>query len=198
VRRERSQLLQAIVSVLLIAAATVVYYVIPVPAHIREGSWIILFSCGVVVLGLLIVLAVARLLRAGEQARVRGLVLLLTLSVLFFSYADESVARLPGQFVSLSTKTDALYFNVSTLATVGFGDVHAVGQLARVAVTLQIVFNLIFLGAAVSVIASFFRTRARGRYTGGSGTSGSASGPSAAGPSATGGADHAAEPDVPR
>ena len=42
--------------------------------------------------------------------------LLLTVTVLFFSYADEAVAELPDQFVSLSTKTDALYFNISTLA----------------------------------------------------------------------------------
>ncbi len=111
-------------------------------------------------LGALIVLAVRRLLMAGEQARIRGLVLLLTLTVLFFSWADDSVAALPGQFADLHDKTDALYFNISTLATVGFGDVHPVGQLARAAVTLQIVFNLVFLGAALSMIAGFFRTRA--------------------------------------
>ncbi|HTA09294.1 MAG TPA: potassium channel family protein [Streptosporangiaceae bacterium] len=186
--RQPSQVRRAIVSALLIAAATAVYYQIPVPGRMREVSWGILFSCGVVVLGLLILLTVARLLRAGEQARIRVLVLLLTLTVLFFSWADESVARLPDQFVSLSTKTDALYFNVSTLATVGFGDVHPVGQLARSAVTLQIIFNLIFLGTAVSVISGFFRTRARRRVPGGSGTGGSGSGGSAAG-----GPEHAPE-----
>jgi voltage-gated potassium channel len=178
----RSQLTRAIVSVLLIAALTAVYYQIPVPGRMREGSWIVMFSCGVVVLGLLILFAVRRLLRAGEQARIRGLVLLLTVTVLFFSWADESVAHLPSQFVSLTNKTDALYFNISTLATVGFGDVHPAGQLARAAVTLQIVFNLVFLGTAVSMISGFFRARAQGRLQGGS---------AAAGP------DHAAEPDVP-
>ncbi len=178
----RSQLRDAIVTLLLIAAATAVYYQIPVPGRMREDSWIILFGCGLVVLAVLILLAGARLLRAGEQARIRGLVLALTVTVLFFSWADESVAMLPDQFVQLSTKTDALYFNISTLATVGFGDVHPVGQLARAAVTLQIVFNLVFLGAAVSVISGYFRTRARGRLPSGS---------------AAGGADHAAEPEVP-
>jgi voltage-gated potassium channel len=192
VRRQRSQTTRAIVSALLIAAATAVYYQIPVPGRMREVSWGILFSSGVVVLGLLIVLAVIRLVRAGEQARIRVLVLLLTVTVLFFSYADESVAKLPDQFVSLSSKTDALYFNVSTLATVGFGDVHPIGQLARAAVTLQIIFNLIFLGAAVSIISGFFRTRARRAAPGGSATGGSATGGSA-----TGGPQHATEPEVP-
>ena len=45
----------------------------------------------------------------------------------------------------------------------GFGDVHPVGQLARAAVTLQIVFNIVFLGAALSLISGLFRTRAMGR-----------------------------------
>jgi voltage-gated potassium channel len=142
---------------------TAIYYVLPVPGRMREASWAVMFSCGLVVLGLLIVLAIRRLLRASEVSRVRGLVLLLCLTVLFFSWADKSVAALPGQFVSLGTKTDALYFNVSTLATVGFGDVHPVGQLARAAVTLQIVFNLVFIGMGVAVITGFMRERARKR-----------------------------------
>ena len=37
----------------------------------------------------------------------------------------------PGQIEELHTRTDALYFTLSTMATVGYGDVHAVGQAAR-------------------------------------------------------------------
>jgi hypothetical protein len=143
------------------AALTAVYYLIPVPGKMRESSWAVLFFVGAGVLGALILATVRRLLRAGEDARMLGLVLLLTLTVLFFSWCDASVAELHGQFIELHDKTDALYFNVSTLATVGFGDVHPVGVLARAAVTVQIVFNLVFLGAAVSLISSFFRRRAQ-------------------------------------
>jgi voltage-gated potassium channel len=166
----QSQLRRLIGTVLLIAAATAVYFLIPVPGRMHEASWVTMFSLSVIVLGLLIMLSARRLLRAGEQARIRGLVLLLTVTVLFFSWADESVAALPNQFAELTNKTDAMYFNISTLATVGFGDVHPVGQLARAAVTLQIVFNLVFLGTAVSLISGFFRRRAaQGRATASSG-----------------------------
>jgi len=157
------QVKAAIVAVLAVAAATAVYYQVPVPAHLHEGSWITLFCCGVLVLGILILIAVLRLVRAGQQAKVRTLVLLLCLTVLFFSYADAAVATLPGQFVDLHTKTDSVYFNISTLATVGYGDVHPSGQLARSAVTLQIVFNLVFLGAAISIITTYVRARATQR-----------------------------------
>jgi voltage-gated potassium channel len=152
----------AIGTLLIVAAATAVYYVIPVPLRLSESAWAAMFFAGTAALGLAILLAVARLLRLRETepVRVRALVVLLSVTVLFFSWADRSVAALPGQFADLHTRTDALYFNVSTLATVGFGDVHPAGQLARAAVTLQIVFNLVFLGLAVSVISGYFRTRA--------------------------------------
>jgi len=159
------RLRNAVVSVLLIALATWVYYLLPVP-HLSRDAWAVMFFCGAGLLGVLIIVAIQRLIRAGEDARIRGLVLLLTLTVLFFSWADLSVSKLPSQFAELQTKTDSLYFNISTLATVGFGDVHPVGQLARAAVTLQIVFNLVFLGAAVSIISGFFRRRAQGQISG--------------------------------
>jgi voltage-gated potassium channel len=166
---EQSQLRRLVVTVSLIAGATAIYFQLPVPGRMRQSSWVVMFSVGVIVLGLLITISIRRLLRAGEQAKIRALVLLLTVTVLFFSWADESVASLPNQFAELTNKTDALYFNISTLATVGFGDVHPVGQLARAAVTLQIVFNLVFLGTAVSIISGFFRRRAHGRAVGSSG-----------------------------
>jgi hypothetical protein len=151
-----------------VVLGTVGYYLVPVPGQMRESSWAILFGCGVAALAMLIALAIRRLLRAGENVRIRALVLLLVLTVLFFSWADDSVARLPGQFDDLHTKTDALYFTISTIATVGFGDVHAAGQLARAAVTVQIVFNLVFLGAAVAMITGFVRERAQRHRSGGS------------------------------
>ena len=157
------------------AAATTVYAAIPVPGQMHESSWAFMFGAGLIVLGLLILVSIRRLLRAGEEARIRGLVLLLTLTVLFFSWADESVAKLPDQFAQLTNKTDALYFNISTLATVGFGDVHPVGELARAAVTLQIVFNLVFLGTAVSVISGYFRRRAQKHATAGARSDGAGS-----------------------
>lgn len=142
--------------------ATIVYFLIPVP-KLGKGPWTVLFFGGSGVLGVLILASVRKLLHAGEDAGLRGLVLLLTLTVLFFSWTDASVAKLTGQFADLHDRTDALYFNISTLATVGFGDVHPSGELARAAVTLQIIFNLVFLGAAVSMITGVFRRRVQVR-----------------------------------
>jgi len=143
-----------------VVAVTVLYYVLPLPGRMRGVSWAVLFCCGTAVLGVGIWFVIRRVLREGPEQRVTTLVTLLCVTVLFFSYVDAVVAEIPGQFADLHTRTDSLYFSVATLATVGFGDVHPTGQLARAAVTVQIIFNLVFLGAAAAVIVGFWRARA--------------------------------------
>lgn len=146
-------------TLLFVLIATVVYFVLPVPGRMRESSWAVLFGVGLFVLALLIVLRIRSLLRASADARARSLIVLLCCAVLFFAYTDVTLAAIPGEFADLHTKTDAAYFCVSTLATVGFGDVHAAGQLARAAVTVQVLFNLVFLGTAVTFVTGILRRR---------------------------------------
>ena len=135
----------------------------PVPGRMRESSWTLLFAGGVIVLGLLVVAMIRRLLHADIDARARNLIVLLSCVVLFFSWANVTLSRIPGQFTELHTKIDSLYFSISTLATVGFGDVHADGQLARAAVTLQILFNLVFLGTAITMVTGLWRRQVQAR-----------------------------------
>jgi hypothetical protein len=47
------------------------------------------------------------------------------------------------------TRTDALYFTVTVFATVGFGDITAVSQSARLVVTVQMLLDLLALGLVV-------------------------------------------------
>ena len=51
-----------------------------------------------------------------------------------------------GNFSQDMSRTDALYFTVTTFATVGFGDITATSQLARSLVTIQMVLDLLILG----------------------------------------------------
>lgn len=71
-------------------------------------------------------------------------------------------AQMTGQFEGVVTRTDALYFTVITvitMATIGYGDIHPVGQGARVLVTLMVVFDLLFVGALGSALATQLRRR---------------------------------------
>jgi voltage-gated potassium channel len=140
---------------------TVAYYLVPVHGRLSEVSWSVWFVVGVTVLSALMLVLIGRLLRAGPQVRLQRLFVVLLLTVFFFAEEYYLLSMMSGgEIADLHTKTDALYFTVSTLATVGFGDVHAAGQLARVAVTVQIVFDLIFLGTAVTVGSGILRAKA--------------------------------------
>ena len=51
------------------------------------------------------------------------------------------------------TRTDAVYFTVTVFATVGFGDITAKTEAARLVVTGQMIADLIIIGLGVRVIA---------------------------------------------
>ncbi|MCZ2860636.1 potassium channel family protein [Blastococcus sp. VKM Ac-2987] len=133
------------------------YYLVPVAQPTADG--VMLLRAGLTVLLLapaawFVGREVMRGVRAGAAGlRGRRLYLALLLGIVVFALADFTVARAaPGQFVGLETRTDALYFALATLATVGFGDVHAAGQLARALVSLQMVFDVAVLASAAQVL----------------------------------------------
>jgi Ion channel len=49
------------------------------------------------------------------------------------------------------TRTDSLYFTVTVFATVGFGDIAATSQVARMVVIAQMILDLLVLGLVVKV-----------------------------------------------
>ena len=82
----------------------------------------------------------------------QAIVLLFTTLVVGFAAVFYAMAGTEGQFSGLETRVDAVYFTVTTLATVGYGDVTATGQAARVAVTCQMVFSITFISLAARVL----------------------------------------------
>ena len=80
--------------------------------------------------------------RAVEALAVAApLFLLVFASTYFLMSAGES-----SNFSQSMNRTDALYFTVSTFATVGFGDITATSQLARLMVLVQMILDLLILG----------------------------------------------------
>jgi hypothetical protein len=58
----------------------------------------------------------------------------------------------PDSFNVALNRTDALYFTVTVFSTVGFGDIAATSQAARVVVTGQMMADLIALGLGLRII----------------------------------------------
>jgi len=63
------------------------------------------------------------------------------------------------------TRTDTLYFTVTTFSTVGYGDIFAASQGARVLVTVQMILNLLVLGAGIRVFMGAVQRSRKSRST---------------------------------
>jgi voltage-gated potassium channel len=143
------------------------YYVLPVEPGVT-GTQLLLRLAGTVATGLLItwliVRQVSHQLADPDHAPLVGLLTSLVGGIAFFALVDFIVAISgPEQFVELETKTDALYFALTTLTTVGYGDVHAAGQVARAVVAVQLLFNVVVIATGASILARQIGARARGR-----------------------------------
>ena len=90
-------------------------------------------------------------------AAAEALLLVVAMVVFGFSALYLAIAHHDGQFVGLSTRVDAVYFTVTTLSTVGYGDVHAAGRVARAAVTVQILLDLTVIAGAVKLLVGAAR-----------------------------------------
>jgi hypothetical protein len=113
----------------------------------------VVFLVGVAGAAALIVWQVMNYRRASlsGRARAQGLVVALYVAVLFFALTYYVLATAYSQEIDgLSTRLDALYFSLSIVSTVGFGDIYGAGQAARAIVSLQIAFNFLFVSLAVA------------------------------------------------
>ena len=112
----------------------------------------------VLVAGVLILLAVILVqLRAITRARypalhaIEALAITVPLFLLLFASAYLTMAHAnPANFNTHPlTRTDTLYFTVTVFSTVGFGDISAASQSARLVVTAQMLLDLLALGLVI-------------------------------------------------
>lgn len=144
----------------------VFYFVVPVDSSDSTTAFVIRVMVSVVAFTGLILAINYQLLRQIHQpdAPLGGLLAGVVAGVLFFALLDYIVAiHVDGQFDDLRTRLDALYFSLATLATIGYGDVHAEGQLARGIVCVQMVFDVAVLATAGSMLARQIGARIRNR-----------------------------------
>lgn len=146
----------------LLVLVVILYFVFPVSLDERV-NFAVQLVITVVVLGLLSLGVVwqVRLQITHPDRRIDGLIVALMISVLAFGLGFYVMAeRTPDQLVGIDTRLDALYFTMTTLLTIGFGDIHAAGQGARALVLVQMVFNVVVITTAASTLTTRIRTQA--------------------------------------
>jgi len=92
-------------------------------------------------------------LRAAEALGVIIPLYLLLFASTYFVMERASAAN----FTEALTRTDALYFSVTVFTTVGFGDIAAKSETARVALIVQMLADLALLGAGARVLLGAVR-----------------------------------------
>ncbi|KFK86198.1 metal transporter [Streptomyces sp. JS01] len=136
------------------------YYLLPLDQRLTPGTAVLLTS------GLLAVLLVfcweVRAITRSPFPRLRaveGLAATLVLFLVLFAASYYLLERSePGSFSEMLNRTDALYFTLTTFATVGFGDITARSQTGRVLTMVQMAGGLLLVGVAARVLASAVQT----------------------------------------
>lgn len=151
--------------VMVLILVVVLFFVVPVRSSTTHSMVFRITITVLLVAGLALAVVVQiRHQLEAEDRRVDGLVLAAVLGVFAFAlgfYAIEQHS--PDQIAGLHTRLDALYFTMSTVLTIGYGDVHAQGQMARAVVLVQMVFDVVVLAAAATTLSARVRRTAASR-----------------------------------
>jgi voltage-gated potassium channel len=145
----------AVRAVATMAVLLALYYLLPLDGGGADPS-----TFGKLLLGLVVFLGImtwhVRLIGKSDNPALRaleGLFLGLPLFLLLFAAAYFTMSRSDAaNFTSELSRTDSLYFTVTIFSTVGFGDISAKTESARLVVSAQMMLDLILLGVGVKVI----------------------------------------------
>ena len=152
----RSSLRVALVWIVLFGT----YYVLPVQNLYGDTAIVRLGGSGLVFIGVLAwqIRAIMRAelpeLRALEAGGVAVALFLVLFSTVYLTLAHASAA----DFSEPLDHTEALYFTITVLSTVGFGDITPKTDFARIAVSIQMLLDLVLLGTLVRLLVRAART----------------------------------------
>ena len=154
-RQARRRWLAAFRSLVTTVVLVVLYYVLPLD-HVKNVP--VTLAVGLVLLTAVTVSQLRVISRSAYPAlrAIEALAMSLPLFLLLFASAYVVMADAnPANFSTHPlTRTDALYFTVTVFSTVGFGDITAVSQSARLVVTVQMLLDLLALGLVVRAFVS--------------------------------------------
>ena len=159
----RTRLLVWTRTMLTVLAVVGIYFAIPMTAGELTGATLVVRALVLVAAIPVLTWMVARQVRralSGERRLGEQIAMLFTLVSIVVAFFASMCFVLADQFEGIGTKVDALYFAVATLCTVGYGDITPVGQGARAMVIVQMLFNLVIVTSAVSIVVTAVSGRA--------------------------------------
>ena len=135
-------------------ALVTVYYLLPLD-HSSTWAAVAMLVIGLALLIGLVAFQVRSIVRSRFPAlrAIESLATSVPLFLLLFSGAYVVLSVISaGNFGQRLTHTDALYFTTTVFSTVGFGDIAAKSEAARLVVTSQMIADLLIIGLGIRVI----------------------------------------------
>jgi hypothetical protein len=167
-------LLGAAVRSIGVVAATLAFYAL-IP--IRPDTALMISVFAVVGLVAICVVFGRQVVRVAHHpkpvlAAAESLSLVFGMFVALFALVYASLSAADSQAFSQPVgKVAGIYLSVTILSTVGFGDIAAASDAARVFVTVQMVSDLVLIGTAVKLLGSSARQAAQAQLSAASGES---------------------------
>jgi voltage-gated potassium channel len=153
--KRKRLIIGAVLRGLVVATVLVVlYYLLPLDRPLDTGTAVRLLIGLLVFAGLAVwqVKAIVGSRYPGLRAA-EALGLIIPLYLLLFASTYFLMERASAaSFTQSLTRTDALYFSVTVFTTVGFGDIAARSETARVLLIIQMLADLALLGAGARVL----------------------------------------------
>jgi voltage-gated potassium channel len=143
-------------TVLVAVGIGLVYWLMPIQDRVSAG-WVLRLVGGLLLAGGVVAWQVRSISRSTRPIlrAVRGLIVSLAIFVVAFASTYISIShQQPSSFSDPLSKLDALYFTVTVVATVGFGDIVPRSELARSITTVQMLLDLVFLATAGRLLIS--------------------------------------------
>jgi hypothetical protein len=161
-RSERRRVAARILLQVLLAWSVLllVYYLLPLTAQRHAGALARLVLAAAVFAAFL-AWAVRRIARSAvpELRAVEALSVAIPLFIVLFAGVHLSLSSAsPSDFSQPLDHTGSLYFTITTFSSVGFGDITARTDFARILVSLQMMLDLLLLGAIVRLLFNAART----------------------------------------
>jgi hypothetical protein len=136
-------------------ALVVLYYLLPLD-HVNNVP--VTLVVALIILAAVAVLQVQVIRRSAYPALRAIEALSATLPLFLLLFATTYVIMAGADPANFSThslnRTNGLYFTVTVFSTVGFGDITATSQTARLVVTVQMLLDLVVLGLVVKAFVS--------------------------------------------
>ena len=150
----------AVVTVRVVLTASVLvalYYLLPLDVSDSHLSTVAKLVLGFVVLIGLMTWQIRTITQSESPAlrAVEGLAVAVPLFILLFASAYYLMSQADeASFTAPLSRTDGLYFAVTIFSTVGFGDISARAESARLVVTAQMILDLLVLGLGARIVFS--------------------------------------------